>query len=500
MFIKSVSRLAFSVSTIGLLSAQGAFAAVTPEEVWANWKAQAASTAYEFKTSAERREGNSLIIEGAVMEMNRDGETGRLDYGKIVFTDRGDGTVSIELGDAVPMTMSSAETGPMNGKMSWTGLSMIASGSPEAMRHDMTAEQIEISFDVAGEPEKDMPGMTLIFGGDGLSGHFVTQGLTVDNMDMDFKMTALDVSMASSDSEEFTFDISAENVAFAGAVSAIGVMAQYPDPDKFAEALRAGLSMKMRMTAGASSSGLFVKDEAGVTSFDSGAESATLDMQFDTSGMSYAVSALGIDMNISGDTMPLPEVNVTMAEGSFGFRMPWASSEEQQDFSVLTRLVDLALPDDIWGMLDPMQSLPREPATLIVDLVGKVKVLGDIFAEPAQDESFPGELHALEVKEMQLKLVGADLTGAGAFTFDNSDLETFGGMPRPTGAIDMKLVGGNSLLDKAIAMGLLPEDEAMGYRMMLALFARPGEGEDTLVSKIEVTPEGAVLANGQRIQ
>ncbi|MEO1365292.1 MAG: DUF2125 domain-containing protein, partial [Pseudomonadota bacterium] len=96
--------------------------------------------------------------------------------------------------------------------------------------------------------------------------------------------------------------------------------------------------------------------------------------------------------------------------------------------------------------------------------------------------------------------LGAKLTGAGDFTFDNSDLVTFDGLPRPKGAVDLSLVGGNGLLDKLVAMGLVPEDQAMGARMMMGLFAVPGEAEDTLTSKIEVNDEGHVLANGQRLR
>ena len=36
--------------------------------------------------------------------------------------------------------------------------------------------------------------------------------------------------------------------------------------------------------------------------------------------------------------------------------------------------------------------------------------------------------------------------------------------------------------------------------MMTGMFARPGDGEDTLVSTIELKEDGAVLANGQRIR
>ena len=77
---------------------------------------------------------------------------------------------------------------------------------------------------------------------------------------------------------------------------------------------------------------------------------------------------------------------------------------------------------------------------------------------------------------------------------------TFDGMPAPTGAIDLQLVGGNGLLDKLIQMGLVPEDQAMGVRMMMGLFAVPGDQPDSLKSKVEFTQDGQVLANGQRLK
>ena len=51
-----------------------------------------------------------------------------------------------------------------------------------------------------------------------------------------------------------------------------------------------------------------------------------------------------------------------------------------------------------------------------------------------------------------------------------------------------------------IQMGMLPQEQALGARMMMGVFATPGDGDDTLVSKIEVNDQGHVLANGQRLQ
>ncbi|MCH2250997.1 MAG: DUF2125 domain-containing protein, partial [Cognatishimia sp.] len=77
---------------------------------------------------------------------------------------------------------------------------------------------------------------------------------------------------------------------------------------------------------------------------------------------------------------------------------------------------------------------------------------------------------------------------------------SFDGFPRPEGAADFRLLGGNQLLDSLISMGLVSEGDAMGARMMMGLFTVAGPGEDELNSRLEVNGEGHVLANGQRLR
>ncbi|MCP4621051.1 MAG: DUF2125 domain-containing protein, partial [Bradyrhizobium sp.] len=111
----------------------------------------------------------------------------------------------------------------------------------------------------------------------------------------------------------------------------------------------------------------------------------------------------------------------------------------------------------------------------------------------------PGELRGLTLNELLLSVAGAELTGSGDFTFDNTDLESFDGMPAPEGEANLKLVGANNLIDKLVGMGLLSDDDAMGARMMMGMFA-VSAGDDVVTSKIEVNDEGHVLANGQRLK
>ena len=155
-------------------------------------------------------------------------------------------------------------------------------------------------------------------------------------------------------------------------------------------------------------------------------------------------------------------------------------------------------------MIDPTAVLPHDPATVILDVAGKGNWLVDIMDQSlAEDTSgkVPGELHALTLKQLQVTAAGADLSGTGDFTFDNTDTATIPGMPKPTGSIDVKLVGGNGLLDKLVLMGVLPEDQSMGAKMMMGMFGRTVEGaEDTLTSQIEFKADGGIFANGQQIQ
>lgn len=91
------------------------------------------------------------------------------------------------------------------------------------------------------------------------------------------------------------------------------------------------------------------------------------------------------------------------------------------------------------------------------------------------------------------------MTGAGDFTFDVTDTQTYPGFPTPTGKLDLVLKGGNALLDKLVAIGFVPEDQAQGARFMLAMFTVPGEGEDNRKSTLEFKNKG-FFANGQQLQ
>ena len=232
--------------------------------------------------------------------------------------------------------------------------------------------------------------------------------------------------------------------------------------------------------------------------------SAGISFAMSSEGMSYGTKSTGLDVSFSGSDIPLPQLRLKLAETGFGLTMPVAKSETPQDVALLVRLVGLEVEDVIWGMIDPTGQLPHDPATLIVDLKGTANWLVDIMSPDAESQmgsmGMPGELHTLDIDELELTAIGASLTGTGGFTFDNTDMMTWGGMPAPDGTVNLQLVGANALIDKLVAMGLLPQDQAMGAKMMMGLFAKPGNGPDTLTSEIKVTKDGHIFANGQQLQ
>ena len=207
---------------------------------------------------------------------------------------------------------------------------------------------------------------------------------------------------------------------------------------------------------------------------------------------------------MSGGDIPLP-IEVAMKQWGFDLLMPISKSDDEQDFALQANISDFSMSDLLWGLADPTSALPHDPATVAFDIAGKAKLFFDLLDEEqmlaaSTGAALPGELNVLQLNSLIVKAAGAELTGDGDFTFDNSDLTTFPGVPAPTGTIDLKLTGLNGLLDTLVAMGMMPEDQVMGMRMMMGMFAVVGEGEDTLTSKIEVSGDGQIKANGQRIQ
>jgi hypothetical protein len=198
--------------------------------------------------------------------------------------------------------------------------------------------------------------------------------------------------------------------------------------------------------------------------------------------------------------IPFP-VDIGFAELATDVKFPVTKGDTPSPFTFVFKMVDFTLPENVWALADPTGQLPHDAATLVIDTSGMVRLLADYSATPAAGEVPPApEFSAVSVNEIRLKLVGAELTGNGDLTLDNTDLVTFSGMPAPTGILNFSLTGGNALLDKVTAMGLVPADQVTGLRMMMGIFAAPAtDGSDSMTSAVEFKDKG-LFVNGQQLQ
>jgi len=500
-------RTALCGTTAILIALAGtAHAEVTGADVWNNWKSAAESVGQILTPGSESQDGDTLTISDLQITMDVPDVDITGSIANVEFRDNGDGTVTMSMSPSYTMSIDAssddAEDAQIEVSVNQEGLTMVASGDPDAITYDFLAASMVVSVDsLQVEDESfDTPATFTITD---IDGKYLVNSGEMTEIDSEMSAGKLVIEIAANEpdggSGKLAFNAEIADIE----ISSAGSLMFMADPTMISSALADGMNSTTKMTYGATTYDMDFVDGRDAFAMQGSNATGLLDIALSGDGLRYGVSNTGVAFTLSGSEIPLPEIAVGMGEFGFSFMMPVAKSETPGDIGMNFTLRDLTVSDMIWGMIDAGGQLPHDPATLIVDLAGKANWLFDIFDPEAgeMDMELPGELHALDINEMELTIAGASLTGTGGFTFDMNDMESFDGVPAPTGALDLKLVGGNGLMDTLVAMGLLPEEQAMGARMMMGLFARPGDGEDTLISKIEIDgATGAISANGQRLQ
>ncbi|MGK7654080.1 DUF2125 domain-containing protein [Roseovarius sp. B08] len=500
-----------TATAIGLaLAAGSAQADVTPADVWADWQEYLASAGYEV-SGEENQSGDALTVSDITMSMviPEEDTTVSVDMGEMTFTDNGDGTVSITLPASMPMNVMvsspDAEDFSVGMQYDTTGLEMTASGDADDLLYNYTADEVAIILNDVTVEGETMDLGTVEFRIADVSG--TTTMKIGDLRTSEQKMTTgpvtytVDIDEPEGEGGEIML-----NGQFAGmTVAANGTMPLEMDPANLGASIENGFDVDATVAYTEGSSEFKLVDPPQTTEGTTSSDGGEITVALGGDGLTYDLSSSNMQLKMAGGDIPLP-IEVAFGTAAFNLTMPVAKSEEEQDFAMGLTLGEFTMSDMIWGIFDPAGQLPHDPATIDLDLTGTAKLFFDLF-DPEQMEAaetgelgMPGELNTLDINTLTVSAAGAELTGEGEFTFDNTDLETFNGMPAPDGSVDLRLTGANGLLDTLIAMGLVPEEQAMGVRMMMGMFAVPGDGEDVLTSKIEVNSDGQVLANGQRLR
>ncbi|MBR9864327.1 MAG: DUF2125 domain-containing protein [Rhodobacteraceae bacterium] len=396
----------------------------------------------------------------------------------------GGGKVSLSYPPEVKITIDPKGEQPKADIMVRTeGITHIVSGVKAARNHDITASRIAVEM-ATGEPPFSMElaanDVVVNQVSSGAEALHYKGNMKAANLEMRYDLDDGKTKMSSTGSYDdlsASFDMDAVNEAsldelFAGTRNLsvsyqMGKMAGSTD-------ITAPQSAMVVETSASSADGSF----------------SVLDGTFDMGG-----TAQDVAYDVKLKDMPLPPFTASMKAVTTQVKLPLKKVETPLPARIQLGFDGLELSDTVWGMFDPTGSLPRDSARLNIDLGAQVRWLVEALGA-AEAKSVPVEVDSVKINDVTLNIAGAALNGNGEAKLNNATFP-----PMPVGEVNMDLRGGVGLLDKLVALGLVPQQQGQMVKMMSGMFAVPGgDGTDHLVSKIEMNADGSILANGQRIK
>ena len=239
-------------------------------------------------------------------------------------------------------------------------------------------------------------------------------------------------------------------------------------------------------------------------SYHAGSFESTGNLTLSKENFDYNSESSGKNISLSHEDLPFP-ITLDLANLSTRMMMPFAIDTALKDFKLGLDISKLSLSPVLWSAFDTEDILPKDPLSFNLGLSGNAKGFGNVFTSNilghlGNPKTMLKKVQNIELEKLHISGIGTAVSALGSFKFDNADLITFRGMPRPIGHLEVELDGGYALLDRLVEMGLIPKTQSMGVRMMLSMFTVPGTKDDKVITLLEITPDGYVLANGQRIR
>lgn len=485
-----------------LMTSTGAFADVTAQQVWDDWRSGTENIGQLKMTvgSEDYANGVLTVTDLSINMVDDEGEF-RTNLPELLFTEQSDGSVAITMSPEQTMMFSGVEDGGAGSFVAHLVVEQtdgvtIASGAPGAMNYEMSIPSVSLRLDqleLDGEVVDADAGFIM----SNFAGHMswgpndnlfdIVYGATADRADMKFTMSE------PGGSGSLTMNGSYEGLQTDATIA-------YPpgtDPEDADELFAAGLAVEWAVQLGATNMAFDFSDDEETAQWSMQLGGASQHAAVDQASFMYDTTMRDFVFNLTTSEMPFP-IGMSAGEFGFGLSMPMSASPTPVPFDGRIFMTDISVDDDLWDMVDAGRVIPRDPATIAADISGTATLTRNLYDESGDDFSDmepPGDLNSLEINTVDLAFGGATVHADGAFTFDNSDLETFDGMPRPEGQITAAISGVNGLMQKLGQIGLLQPEQAMGVTMMLGMFAVPS-GDDAMTSTIAIDGAGKITANG----
>ncbi|MEM8751559.1 MAG: DUF2125 domain-containing protein [Pseudomonadota bacterium] len=205
----------------------------------------------------------------------------------------------------------------------------------------------------------------------------------------------------------------------------------------------------------------------------------------------YRATAEGMSYDVElGAGGPFPGGAMAVADASINIETPLLRTEGAEPFAISLALSGMTADEGFWALADPAGAIERTPLDLTVDLGGAARLFFDVGADAAGAP--PPEVETLEIKEIALKGLGVDARASGA-------LDVAGDASRPDGEVLVEVEGAFGLLEKLVAAGITPAEQADVFRQIAAAYGLEAGAEDRIEAKIAAR-NGAISLNGLPLQ
>jgi hypothetical protein len=495
------------------LFATTAAADLKAQDVWGDWRAYIEGMGYAV-AATEKANGDTLAVNDIIVTSIATADTGPMTIrlGSFQFVSNRDGSVDLVMPSSMPMTIDIAAQGlnpatQVELLYTQSGQQMTARGDAAALAYDYSADTFGLALTSLTVDGDAMSSDTARFSLNGSALTSMTNVTVADQrnyaQNMQIGSVVYDMFFKEPKGvEAMSINSTLNDLSFSG--SSTLPKDALPMTQDLTPMLAAGFAFDGAFDANGTETLVEITSEDGTSKLKTGSASSTLAVAMGADGIQYDVSADQVQMGGQLAGLPFP-LFVEMAKYGVALRAPVTKSDDPQDFKLAFNMTEFTMSDIIWALFDASGQLPRDPATIALDLSGKAKLLVDGLSsknaqEIAATGAAPAEVNALKIDRLLVDALGAKVEATGDITFDNTDTTTMAGFPKPVGDININIAGANGLMDKLTAMGMLPAQQATGARMMMGMFAVPGSAPDTLQSKIEFNEAGQILANGQRIK
>ncbi len=472
---------------------------LTAEEAFADITQLFAMNGQPLECATPTKSGGMMVVDDCKILIEVPAAEVDYTFSSIELKENGDGSVAASFPDDLVYSVTGDGSAPMPAftyVVSVDG-ALILAGEPGRVTYTATGNNVTWRIDEATLSEggfSKLDGML-----SGLTGQVSHMGGDMTNVAYDFAGDAFTFNVVGSPNT-VALDISGRMEK--PQLTSTGTMGSPLNNMNMLQSLKDGLAVDGTFGHAGAQYKLKANDPRRNMNIMATSDSGAMTFGMSEAGLTYGAETRGSSITVTDSNLPFGTIGVAADLLGFDMTFPIAGGTDPQPYAYALDLSGVTISENIWSMVDPQAAVPRDPATIALDVSGTMvwdfSLLDPEMLSAAPSDFSPPNLIDLVVNTLSVSFGGAAITGDGQFAFVK-DMFATGDFPVDTGTANFKLNGVYGLLDKLTAANLLPPQQAMGARMGLGIAAKPTENADELVSEIVIAPGRVITVNGQRM-